>query len=102
MPKHADVTLPAQTWTLLTDPADATITGVRIQNLSGYPVRLQAQAAALPAPSGVGAGAGGVMLDAKATLPATDTLANVFPGVTAPLHVYAWCDLPAELSVSHA
>lgn len=57
MSKHADVTVPKREWTLLTNPADGAITGVRLQNLGSVPVRIQAAATApewVAGPLGVG------------------------------------------------
>lgn len=99
MPRHADVTVPANVWTLLTDPDDVSITGVQLQNLSGTPMRVQAKADASPIGLTVG---GALLLLSIAPIAATDTLANLFPGVTSPLHLFALSPTLAEVSVSHA
>lgn len=101
MPRHADVLVPKREWTILTDSADATITGVRLQNLSGVTVRIQAKADA--SPSGLSVGGSLVLRAGADIIYSTDTLASLFPGVTSPLHLFAWSDYDAcEISVSHA
>jgi hypothetical protein len=100
MQRAADVTVPKRVWTILTDPADATITGVRLQNLGGFPVRIQAKADA-NAPETLSV-QGSLILGPGEIIYATDTLANLFPGVTSPLHLFAWSPALVEISVNHA
>lgn len=94
-----DVVVPERTWTIITDPADATITGVRLQNLSGHAVRIQAKADNSDA--GLSQD-GALILGPREIIYATDTLANLFPGVTSPLHLFAWCPMLAVVSANHA
>lgn len=101
MPKHDDVLVSKREWTILTDPADASITGVRLQNLGGHSVRIQAKADTDPA--GLTVDGALILLSAGDTIFSTDTLAALFPGVTSPLHLFAWCaNGSTEISVSHA
>ena len=101
MPKHDDVTVPKRVWTILTDATDASITGVRLQNLGNFPVRVQAKATADVASLAV---AGALLLKVGGDIIfSTDTLAALFPGVTSPLHLFAYCpNGKTEISVSHA
>lgn len=101
MPKHSDVLVPKREWTILTDSTDASITGVRLQNLGDYAVRIQAKADADPA--GLSIGGALILREAPAIIFSTDTLATLFPGVTSPLHLFAYCaNGSTEISVSHA
>lgn len=101
MSKHADVTVPKREWTLLTNPADGAITGVRLQNLGSVPVRIQAAATADP--TGLTVGGALILRDPADIVYETDLLVDLFPGVTTPLHLFAWCDTGStEISVSHA
>lgn len=101
MPRHDDVLCPKRTWTILTDSADASIDGVRLQNLSDHPVRIQAAATA----STIGLAVGGALLlrAGGEIIYSTDTLAELFPGVTSPLHLFAYSyHADVEISASHA
>lgn len=102
MPRHADVLCPSREWTLLTDAADATITGVRLQNLSNWPVRIQAKADATS--TGLTVGGALILRAGDEIIYSTDTIAALFPGVTSPLHLFALnqSKQPVEISVSHA
>ena len=101
MPRHDDVLVPKRTWTILTDSTDASITGVRLQNLGDYAVRIQAKADNDPA--GLAVGVALILRAAPDVIFSTDTLATRFPGVTSPLHLFAWCpNGTTEISVSHA
>lgn len=101
MAKNDDVLVPKRTWTLLTNPADGAITSVRLQNLGGVPVRIQAKENTNPA--GLAVDGALILRDPTDIFYATDTLVNLFPGVTTPLHLFAWSpDGPTEISVSHA
>ena len=101
MSKRDDVLVPKRTWTLLTNPADGAITAVRLQNLGAVPVRIQAKATTDP--SGLSVGGALIMRDPTDIFYSTDTLASLFPGVTTPLHLFAWCPTgTTEISVSHA
>lgn len=101
MPKHSDVLVPKREWTILTDSTDASITGVRLQNLGDYAVRIQAKADADPA--GLSIGGALILREEPDIIFSTDTLATLFPGVTSPLHLFAYCaNGSTEISVSHA
>jgi hypothetical protein len=101
MPRHADVALPKNTWVILTDSADATITGCRIQNLGTEVLSIQAAATTTP-PSGPSAADGAIRLRPGEVLFSTDTTVNLFPGLTSPLHLFGFCARPGVASVSHA
>jgi hypothetical protein len=101
MPRHADVPLPKNTWVILTDSADATITGVRVQNLGTDILSIQA-GATTTLPSGPSAFEGAIRLKPGEVLFSTDTLANLFPGITSPLHLFGFTPRPGDASVSHA
>lgn len=101
MSKHDDVLVPKRTWTLLTNPADGAITGVRLQNLGSIPVRVQAKADSDPA--GLSVGGALIMRDPTDIFYESDLLVDLFPGVTTPLHLFAWCPTgTTEISVSYA
>ncbi len=101
MPRHTDVALPKNTWVILTDSADATITGVRLQNLGTDMLIVQAGATAT-LPSGPNAFDGAIRLKPGEILLSTDTLAALFPGVTSPLHLFGYSARAGDASVSHA
>ena len=77
---------------------NANVAAVRVHNLSGYTVTLQATSGTTPPASR----AGGVVLQAGGTLAADLTLAQLWPGVTGANRLWAFADLSCELSVSHA
>lgn len=98
MPRHADVVVPPKAWTILTDSADASITAVRLMNIGDHPVRVQATATAVAPADAEGA----LEILPGQRIPATETLAQLFPGVTSPLHLYAWSEHGTIVSSSHA
>lgn len=102
MPRHDDVTCLQNQWTILTDAADATITGVRFQSVGKVPVRVQAKADNNPAGLAIG---GSILLpvDGAPIIFSTETLASLFPGVTSPLHLFGMAvNASGLVSVSHA
>lgn len=101
MPRHTDVAAPKNTWVILTDSADASITGVRVQNLGEDILMIQARADTT-LPSGPTATDGAIRLKQGEILFSTDTLANLFPGVTSPLHLFGLSARALAASVSHA
>jgi hypothetical protein len=101
MPRHTDVAIPKNTWVILTDSADVTITGVRVQNLGNDTLLIQARADTT-LPSGPNAGDGAIRLKPGEILFSTDTLANLFPGVTSPLHLFGFSARAGSATVSHA
>ena len=95
MPQNATVTVPAGTWTQITN---ANVTALRVQNLNGFPIKIKATAGAV-APTDA---AGAITLLPHAAIAADLTLAQLFPGVSGANRVYAFSDAPALVSVSHA
>lgn len=95
-----DIVVAKRQWTLLTDPADATITGVRLQLLGDAPVRIQATASVDPTSLSVQGAL--IMTKPGEILYSTDTLAELFPAVTSPLHLWAYAQRLTEISVNHA
>lgn len=101
MPRHTDVPIPKNTWVILTDSADVTITGARVQNTGPGILLVQARADTTP-PSGPTAAEGAIRLKPGETLFSTDSLASLFPGVTNPLHLFGFSAHAGSASVSHA
>jgi hypothetical protein len=95
MARNETITIPAATWTQLTN---ANAAAARVQNRSGYSVLLSATPNAT-APTTT---AGAVELLPGQILAADLTFAQLWPGVTAPVRLWAYCDLSATLSASHA
>ena len=95
MARNDTLSIPAATWTQLTN---ANAEAARVQNRSGYSVLLSATANTT-APT---TAAGAVELLPSQTLAADMTFAQLWPGITAPVRLWAYCDLPVTLSVSHA
>ena len=95
MPRHANVSCPSSAPTLLTTND---VTSCRITNVSGLPVVIQATATAVAPISS----AGGVPLRGYQTWAADLSIADMFPGVTTPVRLWAFADTDALLSVSHA
>lgn len=95
MAQNDDIPVSAGVWTLL---SNSDITAIRVHNLSGYAVRLQAAAGAIPPISTRGS----MPLPAGETLAADLTLAQLWPGVVGANRLYAYADLNLSLSVSHA
>lgn len=101
MPRHTDVAIPKNTWVILTDSADVTITGVRVQNLGTDTLLIQARADTT-LPSGPTAGDGAIRLKPGEILFSTDTVANLFPGVASALHLFGFSARAGGATVSHA
>lgn len=101
MPRHTDVALPKNAWVILTDSADVTITGVRVQNLGTDTLLVQA-GATTTLPTGPNAGDGAIRLKPGEILFSTDTIANLFPGVAGALHLFGFTARAGDASVSHA
>lgn len=81
----------------------ADVTALRVQNLSGGGVYLQATATSTPPTNDAAGKAGWWRLNAGATLAADFTLAQLFPGVTSAARVWVYSLIGGEtLSVSHA
>ena len=97
--KHANVSIAGgPTWVLLTNAADDLTAAARVQNTGGYALWVQATANTTAPTSGAGA----ISLLPGDILPSTSTFAQLFPGVTAPVHVWGRCDLNCSASISHA
>ena len=95
MPSNTTISLPPKTWTQITT---ADVIALRVQNQSGYDIRLMATAGAVaPASS-----AGSIMLRPYEALAADLSLSYLWPGVAGANRVYAICETGAEVSVSHA
>lgn len=94
--RNTDISLTTGAAVLLTDGA---VAACRVQNQSGYTIKLQATASATPPASR----SGGLDLLAGATLGADTQLVSFFPGI-APASMYLWAfvDIPCTASVSHA
>ena len=95
MARNENVTVPAETWTQLTN---ANASAVRVSNLSGFRIELQATSDTT-APTVLD---GTVPLDSGLTLNGDVTLASLYPGVTTPVRLWAFCRFAVEVSVSHA
>jgi hypothetical protein len=95
-----DITVQKRQWVLLTDPEDATITGVRLQLLGDAPCRIQATAGIDP--TGLSVQGALILTKTGELILATDTLADLFPAVTSPLHLWAYAQRLTEISVNHA
>ena len=95
MARNELITIPAATWTPLTN---ANATAARVQNLSSYDVRLSATPNTTP-PTTL---AGAVVLPPGEILAADLTFAQLWPGVSAPVRLWAFGDIEVTLSVSHA
>lgn len=96
MPANAIIAVPASTWTLLTS---ANVTEMRLQNLSGNPVKLMGTVGVEEEPED---DAGHIRLGGGESIYSSITLAQLWPGVSGVNRVYAWCDHPARVSISHA
>lgn len=96
MAQNITLTIPANTWTMITD---ASVTAVRVQNKSLFTVELSATAS-IVAPSNSN---GSLDLAGGETLAADLTLAQIFPGVAGASRLWVYSkDFSAVLSVSHA
>jgi hypothetical protein len=95
MARNDNVNVAPNTWVQLTN---ANASAIRVQNLSGFPVNLQATVGA-SAPTSIG---GSLRLNAQGVITASETLANLFPGLTGANRVWAFCETGVTLSVSHA
>lgn len=99
MPQSANIPLAARAWTPLTSAA---VTALRVQNLTRWPILLQATVGAAPPTADAAGKAGAIKLGEDMVLGADRLLSEVWPGVTGANRVYAWTDIDGEVSVSHA
>ena len=95
MPRTVDITCPARTWTALTD---ADVDALTVSNRGQHGVFLQGRANTT-APTTT---AGAVPLLPGQVIAADITLAQLFPGVSTPVRVFAFAPEGAVLSVQHA
>jgi hypothetical protein len=89
------MTLPAGVWTQLTN---ANASAIRVQNQSGITVELQATNGGT-APSD---NRGSIGLEARETLAADLTLAQLWPGIVGANRIWAFAYTSVTVSVSHA
>lgn len=95
MPSNTTITLTASVWTQITA---GDVTALRVQNQGGYEVRLKATVGAVPPTDSAGA----LILQPYAAISADYALSSIWPGVAGANRVYALCDAPVSVSVSHA
>ena len=95
MARNDTLSLVSGVWTQLTN---ANVTAVRVQNLVGYTIRLQATNGITEPDSTAGA----LELRPMATLATDLTLAQLWPGVTGANRLWALSTIGANVSVSHA
>lgn len=92
---NGDILLVAGQWTLITAN---NVTALRAQNKTGNTVQLMATVGEVsPASDG-----GALNLREFETLAADLTVAQLWPGVSGANRVYAKCQFPIQISVSHA
>jgi hypothetical protein len=95
MARNDDVALTRGTWAQLTN---ANAAALRVANISGYGLTLQATAGATAPESR----AGSLVLGALQVLAADLTIAQLWPGVAGANRVWAMPDIDCTVSVSHA
>ncbi len=98
--RDTNVTVPAgATWTLLTNSADNLTTAARVQNKGALMLELGASANTSTTPANNGAT---IFLAPLDILPSTQTFAQLWPGLTAPAHIWGRCSAECFVSISHA
>lgn len=95
MPQNTNIALTAGVWGQLTN---ADVTALRVQNLNGYEIKIKATVGAVAPTDATGA----ITILPYGAIAADLTLAQLFPGVAGANRVYAFADIPAIVSVSHA
>ena len=95
MARNDNVTIPALTWTQLTN---ANATAIRVQSVILSEMTLQATNGVTAPTTQVGA----IVLAGGAVLAADLTIAQLWPGVTGANRVWAFARTPSVASVSHA
>lgn len=95
MARNDTITPPSGVWTQLTS-GDAT--AVRVQNISGYSVKLSATNGGTAPTDAKGA----LELGPMQTMAADLTLAQLWPGVSGANRLWVLSDMGATVSVSHA
>ncbi len=97
--RHVTLAITARdAWVILTNAVDNATTAARVQNTGAAVITVQATATATAPTSAQGA----INLLPGDILPSTQTLAQLFPGVTSPAHIWGRCDADGSVSVSHA
>jgi hypothetical protein len=95
MARNDNVTIPALTWTQLTN---ASATAIRVQSVILSEIRLQATNGVTAPTTQVGV----IVLAGGAVLAADLTIAQLWPGVTGANRVWAFALTATAASVSHA
>jgi hypothetical protein len=95
MARNDDITLPAGVWTQLTN---ANAAAVRVQNKTGYSILLKATNGTTAPTTTVGA----LEILPFTVLDAGMPLADLWPGVAGANRLWAFSDIGATVSVSHA
>lgn len=95
MARNADVSIPARTWTQLTN---GNVTELRLQVQGRFGIRIKATAGEVP-PTNTG---GSIEIRPGDGIAGDQTLAQLFPGVAGANRVYAYANGPTSVSVSHA
>ena len=94
MPQQGQVKVPNQVWTEVTN---GNVTSITFQCFANTPVFLKATSAAV-APTTIE----GCLRYESGYGEVNKTLAALFPGVTAPVRLYAYCNSNAQIEVGHA
>ena len=94
MAQNTTISIPAATWTLLTN---SDITAATLQNLTGNIVLLAGTVGATPPTDALGA----IRLY-PGQLNINTAIASLYPGVTGANRLYAYSSTPATVFISHA
>lgn len=94
MAQNTTVTVPAKTWTQLTD---GNVTAITFQNVGSEPVHIKMTATAT-APTDIS----GSLVYAPRQGERNVALADLAPGVASAARVYAWASAAAKVMVSNA
>lgn len=94
MPQNTNINIPALTWTLLTN---ADVSSARVQNVSGYRIKIQGTVGAVAPTSDEGS----IFLMPSQGFNAEISLSDIFPGVSGVNRLYAFCETAVPVSVSH-
>lgn len=97
MAKSANVTIEQETWTLLSDSAGA-IAAATLANIGRNTVYILATASN-SAPSG---GVSGIPFMPDTAIKSSDSLADIFPGVSAGYYLWGYSRHDSEIYISHA
>lgn len=94
MAQQTTIAVAANTWTQLTD---ADVTSITFQNLGAYAMRVKATTDGT-APADLD----GALVYQPGQGERNVLLADLFPGIASADRVWAWCELPVSVAVSHA